>query len=113
MKQNSIDVEETLKNIKELSTDIFKDLGSKNKQKLVYDLLNKTRSKNQHEFYWMLLRHLNAFTSNKKRRVVSKLTKKLSQNVTLPKDTFIKYAYSIILGIMSGFENNQEVNENE
>ncbi len=99
-----------MKEIKRFSTEVFRDMPDSNKQKLVYVLLNKIKSNNQEEFLWTLLRQINAY--NREERLKEPI-KKLTENMfrvwmNLSSDSFSKYAYSILLGIMSGKGNKNQ-----
>ena len=77
---------------------IFKNVSSNYRQKLVYNLLNAVKGNNQKEFFWMLLRALNANSDNQK---VTELCEKIGKMHPLSSSEFERVAYSIILGIMS------------
>lgn len=77
---------------------IFKNVSSNYRQKLVYNLLNAVKGNNQKEFFWMLLRAVNANSDNPK---VAKIAEKIGEIYPLSSSEFERVAYSIILGIMS------------
>lgn len=67
------------------------------KQKLVYNLLNAIKNQDQNSFFWILLKQINS-------PEFSGLAKRLEKDYQfLPEKIFINYAYSIILGIMATY----------
>src|SRR3989344_3082424 len=107
LKLSNEQIVDYMKEIKRFSTEVFKDMPNSNKQKLVYVLLNKIRSNSQEEFLWTLIRQVNAYNREESlKEPIEKLTENISRVwVDLSSDTFSKYAYSIVLGIMSGKSN--------
>ena len=94
-----------LKKIKDTVFMNFKDISDNAKQKLVYNLLNALKGKNQDEFFWLLLRQINSPD-------FQGLSKRLNEDYgILTEETFINYGYSIILGIMSTYKNSIDKNE--
>jgi len=77
---------------------VFKGLSSNYRQKLVYNLLNAVKGNNQKEFFWTILRALNARSDKPD---VAKLSEEIGKMYPLSSSEFEKVAYSIILGIMS------------
>ena len=77
---------------------IFKGVSENYRQKLVYNLLNAVKGNNQKEFFWMVLRALNARSDKIE---TSKVSEKIGKIYPLSPSEFEKLAYSIILGIMS------------
>ena len=77
---------------------VFKDVSNNYKQKLVYNLLNTVKGNNQKEFFWIILRALNAKSDKSD---VAKVSEKIKELYPLSSSEFEKVAYSIILGIMS------------
>jgi len=78
--------------------DVFRDTSNNYRQKLVYNLLNAVKGNNQKEFFWTVLRALNARSDKSD---VTKLSKEIGGMYPLSSSEFEKLAYSIILGIMS------------
>ncbi len=76
----------------------FKGFSSNYRQKLVYNLLNAVKGNNQKEFFWTILRALNARSDKSE---VAKLSEEIGKMYPLSSYEFEKVAYSIILGIMS------------
>ena len=77
---------------------VFKNVSSNYRQKLVYNLLNAVKGNNQKEFFWMVFRVLNANSDNPK---VAEISEKIGKMYPLSSSEFEIVAYSIILGIMS------------
>jgi len=91
--------EALLSEIKRLSQEAFANLGSPSyRQKLVYNLLNLVKAKDDANFLWNLLRVLNSQKGNEK---IIELTEKINYLYPLSQRDFEKLAYSIIMGIMS------------
>ncbi len=89
--------------IKKYTDNAFNKIGSDNyRQKIVYKLLNTTKSSNQKEFFSILLRTLNGQKANED---VKKLSDKLQEIYPLTPESFENVAYSIIMGIMSAESN--------
>ncbi|MEN4017569.1 MAG: hypothetical protein PQ975_12315 [Methanobacterium sp.] len=85
--------------IKEYTHNAFNKIGSDNyRQKIVYNLLNTTKTSNQSEFFSILLRTLNAQKSDEN---VKELSDKLQEIYPLTSKNFENVAYSIIMGIMA------------
>jgi len=76
----------------------FRDASVNYRQKLVYNLLNAVKENNQKEFFWRVLRALNARSDKSE---VTKLSKEIRRMYPLSSSEFEKLAYSVILGIMS------------
>ncbi|NJF23814.1 hypothetical protein E3E33_09525 [Thermococcus sp. GR5] len=93
-----------LKKIRELSSKTLGKAGSDNyRQKLVFDLLNAVKAKDQDRFLWILLRALNAHIKDNPE--AKRLASLLGEAFLSSEADFEKVAYSVILGIMSGGEN--------
>ena len=90
-----------LENIRRLTYEAFKEIGSENyKQKLVYNLLNIVRSGDQEKFLWNILRALNSRKDDKNAKKLSSEINKLYTS-KISGENFEKLAYTIIMGIMS------------
>ena len=90
-----------LKEIKELSGKVLGKAGSDNyQQKLVFDLLNAIKAKDQDRFLWILLRAINAHSKDNPE--AKKLASSLRNVFPSSEADFEKVAYSVILGIMAG-----------
>ena len=88
-----------LKDLKEAALNSFKDESDNYKQKLVYNLLETVRNNDQKEFFYILIKAINKPNGNFK-----ELWKKLQNNYDImPEETFVNFAYSIILGIMATY----------
>jgi len=75
------------------------------KQKLVYDLLEAAKNNDQNRFFYLLLKAINKPKENFKGLWVE-----LEKNYDiLPEKAFINFAYSIIIGIMSTYQNKMDV----
>ena len=91
--------ERELGRIKDLANGAFSNIGTENyRQKLAYTLLNTVKADNQKEFFWTLLRPLNAQKDNDKTK---DLVGELMAVYPLGSKDFEKVAYSVIMGIMS------------
>jgi len=90
-----------LENIRRLSDEVFKEIGSENyKQKLVYNLLNIVRSGDQEKFLWNILRALNSRKDNDSaKKLIGEINKLYAFKIS--GKNFEKLAYTIIMGIMS------------
>lgn len=74
------------------------------KQKLVYNLLEVAKNKDQNRFFYLLLKSI-----NKPKENFNELWKKLKKNYDiLPKEAFVDFAYSIIIGIMSTYSGGEK-----
>ncbi len=92
----------TLWDIKRLSGEVLGKVSSDSyKQKLVFDLLNAVKAKDQNRFLWILLRAINAHSKDNSENV-KKLSSVLMEVFPSSDSDFEKVAYSIILGIMGG-----------
>ncbi len=85
--------------MKSLTNGAFSSVGSESyRQKLAYSLLNMVKADNQKEFFWTLLRSLNAQKDNERAK---DLVKELMAVYPLDSKDFEKVAYLVIMGIMS------------
>lgn len=88
-----------LEGLKDAANKYFKNVSDNYKQRLVYQLLETVRNKDQREFFYILLK-----TINKPKEDSHGLSRLLHKNYdTMPDEIFINFAYSIILGIMSTY----------
>jgi len=79
----------------------FQHESNNYKQKLVYDLLEAVKNNNQNRFFYLLLKAINKPKENFKN-----LWAELEKNYDiLPEKAFTNFAYSIIIGIMSTYQN--------
>lgn len=93
--------ERMLRKIKNLSKDVLGKAGSDNyRQKLVFDLLNAVKAKDQDRFLWILLRALNAHSKDNPK--AKNLASAFMEVFPSSEADFEKVAYSTILGIMAG-----------
>jgi len=76
----------------------FEGVSNNYRQKLVFNLLNTVKCNNQKEFFWTVLRSLNARSDKAE---VKNVIEKIGKMYPLSSSEFEKFAYSIILGIMS------------
>ena len=99
-----------LKDLKDASMEAFKNESDNYKQKLVFDLLEAAKNKDQNRFFYLLLKAIN----KPKEKNFEKLWKQLSECYDiLPEEAFINFAYSIIIGIMSTYDKSSGGVENE
>ena len=103
-------IEDICKNIRENAKECGKNMSENYKQKLIYNLLNALKANDQEKFLWLLLRALNALSSDEYRPLITSI----NEGFSLPQTIFEKWGYSIVLGLMAGGqESKQEVSENE
>lgn len=103
-------------NLEELKNTVnkyFQKVSDNYKQRLVYQLLEAVKNKDQREFFYILLK-----TINKPKEGFHDFAYSLQKNYdTMPDEIFINFAYSIILGIMSTYSpeegGKKGMNENE
>ena len=90
--------------------DSYKQKESDNyKQKLVFDLLEAVKNKDQNRFFYLLLKAI-----NKPKEDFKELWEKLGIYYDiLPEEAFINFTYSIIIGIMSTYGKSSGGVENE
>jgi len=99
-----------LSGLKEAAKEGFKNESDNYKQKLVYDLLEAAKNKDQNRFFYLLLKTIN----KPKDANFKELWEKLDKNYDiLPQEAFVNFAYSIIVGIMSTYNNNKGQRKNE
>jgi len=92
----------TLSNIKNLSRKVLGKIGSDSyRQKLVFDLLNAVKARDQSRFLWIILRAINAHSKDNPEDA-KKLSSTLMKVFPSSDSEFEKVAYSIILGIIAG-----------
>ena len=97
-----------LSGLKEAAKESFENESDSYKQKLVYDLLEATKNKDQNRFFYLLLKAIN----KPKEAKFKELWEKLNQNYDiLPQEAFVNFAYSIIIGIMSTYNKGQQENK--
>ncbi len=90
-----------LREVQDLSSKTLGKTSSDNyRQKLVFDLLNAVKANDQNRFLWILLRTLNAQTTDNSD--AKRLTNLLGKAFLSSEVEFEKVAYSVILGIMAG-----------
>jgi len=87
---------------------IFRDTSDNYRQKLVYNLLNAVKGNNQKEFFWTVLRALNARLDKPE---VTRLSEEIGRMYPLISSEFEKLAYSVIMGIMSAKSERGDKNE--
>ena len=100
---------ETLKleELKKAVEETFQHESDSYKQKLVYDLLEAAKNKDQNRFFYLLLK-----TINKPKEDFKKLRIELEKNYDiLPEEAFVNFAYSIIVGIMSTYQGKKKRGE--
>jgi len=101
-----------LEELKDAASKYFKNVSDNYKQRLVYQLLEAVKNKDQGEFFYILLK-----TINKPKEGSHYFSHILQKNYdTMPDEIFINFAYSIILGIMSTYspkEDEKGGNKNE
>ncbi|MFH8120003.1 MAG: hypothetical protein QXS37_04340 [Candidatus Aenigmatarchaeota archaeon] len=97
------DLKISIEEVKEASIEAFKNESDNYKQQLVYKLLEAVRNNDQNKFFYLLLRSI-----NKPKEDFKKLWNMLNKSYDImPEDTFINFAYSIIIGIMSTYKGEQ------
>lgn len=90
----------SLEEIKKVTTKAFKNESDNYKQSLVYKLLEAVKNNDQNKFFNLLLRAI-----NKPKEDFKNLWNMLNKSYDIiPEETFINFAYSIIIGIMSSYE---------
>jgi len=90
-----------LEEIKELTIQVFSGVFSENyKQKIVYDLLNVVQGGNKEKFLWVLIRSVNSKKGESNTENLMHLLNEL-YILNLSEDVFKRWAYTIIMGIMS------------
>ena len=96
--------------LKKATYESFTHEKSKNyKQKLVYDLLEAVKNKDQNRFFYLILKAINKPKENFK-----KLWDELEKNYDiLLEEAFVNFAYSIIIGIMSTYQSTVGGEKNE
>ena len=107
----SLDLEKINKNVddlKNISKEGFNEISDNYKQKLVYTLLNTVRARDRHRFIDSLSRVMAANMKSNKSDTFKKLAEKTAELQKVSDEIFMKYAYSIVLGIISS--RNKETN---
>ena len=89
-----------LSGLKEAAKESFENESDNYKQKLVYDLLEATKNKDQNRFFYLLLKAINKPKETRFKKLGEKLNQKYD---ILPQEVFVNFAYSIIIGIMSTY----------
>ena len=99
-----------LEELKNATFSAFKDQSDNAKQKLVFNLLEAAKNKDQNRFFNLLLKWI-----NKPKENFNPLINKLKEYYNiLPEEAFVNFAYSVIIGIMSTYNYKKcEVRENE
>lgn len=97
-------INQLLNDLKEQAKIATKELSDNYRQRVVYKLLNTIKVNDQKEFLWILLRTIN----DPKNDSYNKLTAQIDNIYTLPITEFEKWAYSIVLGIMSSRSESNE-----
>ena len=93
----SLEIE--LEELKKATKGGFYNVSYAQKQKLVYELLEFAKNKDQRMFFYTLLRAI-----NKPKEKFDELWKLLEKYYDiLPEEAFVDFAYSIIIGIMSTY----------
>lgn len=90
-----------LGNLKSTIQKAFKigNVSDNYKQKLVYNLLETVKDKDQNRFFYILLKAI-----NKPKENLNELWEALEKDYdVMPEEAFINFAYSIILGIMATY----------
>ncbi|MEM3786548.1 MAG: hypothetical protein QXZ59_04120 [Nitrososphaeria archaeon] len=88
-----------LDRLKKATERVFFNLSDNSKQKLVYQLLEYVKNRDQSKFFWALLKTIN------QPREYGELRAVLNEYYdVLPDEIFINFAYSIILGIMATYK---------
>ncbi|MEM0492607.1 MAG: hypothetical protein QXS02_01415 [Candidatus Thermoplasmatota archaeon] len=94
---SGINLESKIKELEEIAKEAAENMNANYRQKLVYNLLNALKGENQNEFLWILLRVIN----NPKIDAFNKLANKIGEVYSLPTQSFKKWGYEIVIGIMS------------
>ena len=94
-----------LKDLKNASIKAFKNEPDNYKQKLVFNLLEAVKNKDQNRFFYLLLKAINKPKEKNFKNLWEQLNKYYD---VLPEEAFINFAYSIIIGIMSTYEGGEE-----
>lgn len=90
-----------LEEIRELILQVFSGVLSESyKQKVVYDLLNIVQGGNKEKFLWVLLRLMNSKKGDSNTEKLMHLLNEL-YILSLSEDVFKKWAYTVIMEIMS------------
>jgi len=100
-------------NLKKAVEDGFRNQSQNAKQKLVYDLLEAAKNKDQNRFFYLLLKSINKPNEREFKKLWEELKKCYD---ILPEEAFINLAYSVIIGIMSTYSDKKgggEKNESE
>lgn len=96
------DLKLDLKKLQKSATQAFEsgDISNNYKQKLVYNLLDAVKNKDQERFFYILLKAIN----KPGKEGFEELWEELQKDYDLmPDEVFINFAYSIILGIMKTY----------
>jgi len=101
-------INEIIDNLKKISKEGFDGISDNYKQKLVYTLLNTVRARDKYKFIDSLSRVMAANMKSDKSDTFKKLAEKTAELQKVSDEIFMKYAYSIVLGIISS--KNGEVN---
>ncbi len=78
--------------------ELFSEVSTSYRQKVVYNLLNIVKGGDMNQFLWTLLRLVNARHDHSK---AAEIAKTLNELYGYSSKFFEKWAYSIIMGIMS------------
>ena len=95
-----------MKIIQEKTPKVFEKVSQSYRQKVVYNLLNIVRSGDMKQFLFTLLRLINARADKKE---ATELIEAINCLYAYSSKFFEKWAYTIIMGIMSVKEKNEEV----
>ena len=95
-----------MKIIQEKTPKVFEKVSQSYRQKVVYNLLNIVRSGDMKQFLFTLLRLVNARADKKE---AAELIEAINYLYAYSSKFFEKWAYTIIMGIMSVKEKNEEV----
>ena len=87
-----------MKIIQEKTPKVFENVSQSYRQKVVYNLLNIIRSGDMKQFLFTLLRLVNARADKKE---TTELIEAINYLYTYSSKFFEKWAYTIIMGIMS------------
>jgi len=97
---NNEELLQKLKKIRKFAPNIFSEVSEDYRQKIVYNLLNIARAGDQERFLWTLLRLVNARKENENAKELIRVINEL-YNFKLSSDMFEKWAYVVIMGIMT------------
>jgi hypothetical protein len=89
-----------LKKLKDTVHNVFRNESDNYKQKLVYNLLETVKNHDQSRFFYILLKTINKPKEENFKELWDML--KGSYDV-MPREAFINFAYSIIIGIMATY----------